>query len=100
MNEIAIVERAGNWRRFKALVTDSVSSPITKRVYNLGLDEFFAWYELEPRPGFTKATVSAGEVALEARRLGSVSINVLISPVRKLKFEAADNRLLAPELAA
>jgi len=35
----------------------SVSSPITKRVYNLGLDEFFAWYEQEPRAGFTKATV-------------------------------------------
>jgi hypothetical protein len=28
----------------KALVLDSVSSPITRRVYNLGLDEFFAWY--------------------------------------------------------
>jgi hypothetical protein len=27
-------------RRF---VLDSVSSPITKRVYNLGLDEFFEW---------------------------------------------------------
>ena len=63
MNEIAVVERATNWRRLKALVLDSVSSPITKRVYNLGLDEFFAWYELEPRPGFTKATVSAWRVA-------------------------------------
>jgi hypothetical protein len=49
------------------LVLDSVSSAITKRVYNLGLDEFFAWYELEPRPGFTKAAVSAWRVALEAR---------------------------------
>jgi hypothetical protein len=39
---------------------DSVSSLITKRVYNLGLDEFFAWLSVqEPRPGFTKATVSA-----------------------------------------
>jgi hypothetical protein len=47
-------------------VLDSVSSPIT-RVYNLGLDEFFEWYRLEPRPGFTKATVSAWRVALEAR---------------------------------
>ena len=28
----------------KALVLDSVSSPITRRVYNLGLDEFFAWF--------------------------------------------------------
>src|SRR5579863_4855034 len=99
MNEIAVVERAGNWRKLKALVLDSVSSPITKRVYNLGLDEFFAWYELEPRPGFTKATVSAWRVALEARGLGSVSITVRITAVRKLAVEAADNGLLAPELA-
>ena len=79
---------------------DSVSSPITKRVYNLGLDEFFAWYDQAPRSGFTKATVSAWRVALEARGLGSVSINVRITAVRKLAVEAADNGLLAPELAA
>jgi site-specific recombinase XerD len=76
------------------------SSPITKRVYNLGLDEFFEWFGREPRPGFTKATVSAWRVALEARGLGSISINVRITAVRKLAVEAADNGLLAPELAA
>ena len=48
MNEIAIANRAADWRRLKTLVLDSVSSPITKRVYNLGLDEFFAWYGEEP----------------------------------------------------
>jgi site-specific recombinase XerC len=53
-----------------------------------------------PRPGFTKATVSAWHVALEARGLGSVSISVRITAVRKLAVEAADNGLLAPELAA
>jgi site-specific recombinase XerD len=100
MNEIAVANRAADWQRLKALVLDSVSSPITKRVYNLGLNEFFAWYALEPRPGFTKATVSAWRVALEARGLGSVSINVCITAVRKLAVEAADNGLLAPELAA
>jgi len=100
MNEIAVVNKAGDWRRLKALVLDSVSSPITKRVYNLGLDEFFDWFGQEPRPGFTKATVSAWRVALEARGLGSVSINVRITAVRKLAVEAADNGLLAPELAA
>jgi hypothetical protein len=42
MNEIAVVDKGADWRRLKALVLDSVSSPITKRVYNLGLDEFFA----------------------------------------------------------
>ena len=100
MNEIALANRAADWRRLKALVLDSVSSPITKRVYSLGLDEFFAWYGQEPRSGFTKATVSAWRVALEARGLGSVSINVRITAVRKLAIEAADNGLLAPELAA
>src|SRR5436309_9130787 len=99
MNEIVSANRAADWRRLKALVLDSVSSPITKRVYNLGLNEFFEWFRQEPRPGFSKATVSAWRVALEARGLGSVSINVRITAVRKLAVEAADNGLLAPELA-
>lgn len=53
----------------KRLVLDSVSSPITRRVYNLGLDEFFEWYGREPRPGFTRATVAAWRVELESRGL-------------------------------
>jgi hypothetical protein len=57
MNELVLANRAADWRRLKMLVLDSVSSPITKRVYNLGLDEFFEWFGREPRPGFTKATV-------------------------------------------
>jgi site-specific recombinase XerD len=100
MNELVLANRAADWRRLKMLVLDSVSSPITKRVYNLGLDEFFEWFGRESRPGFTKATVSAWRVALEARGLGSISINVRITAVRKLAVEAADNGLLAPELAA
>src|SRR5213079_2614939 len=100
MTDLIVQDRAAEWRRLKALVLDSVSSPITRRVYNLGLDEFFEWFGREPRPGFTKATVAAWRVALEARGLGSVSINVRITAVRKLAVEAADNGLLAPELAA
>jgi integrase len=100
MTDLMVVPQAQQWQRLKALVLDSVSSPITRRVYNLGLDEFFAWYSQEPRPGFTKATVAAWRVALEARGLGAVSINVRITAVRKLATEAADNGLLAPELGA
>src|ERR1039457_1623297 len=100
MTDLIVVPQAAQWQRLKRLVLDSVSSPITRRVYNLGLDEFFAWYGEEPRPGFTKATVAAWRVALEARGLGAVSINVRITAVRKLAVEAADNGLLAPELAA
>jgi hypothetical protein len=100
MADLIVLPQTNQWQKLKALVLDSVSYPITKRVYNLGLGEFFAWYGQEPRPGFTKATVSAWRVALEARSLGSVSINVRITAVRKLAAEAADNGLLAPELAA
>jgi hypothetical protein len=99
MTDFIVVPQTNQWHKLKALVLDSVSSPITRRVYNLGLDEFFEWYEREPRPGFTKATVCAWRVALEARGLGAVSINVRITAVRKLAVEAADNGLLAPELA-
>ncbi|MCU1300681.1 MAG: Integrase family protein [Candidatus Sulfotelmatobacter sp.] len=49
MTELAVADKASEWRRLKSLVLDSVSSPITRRVYNLGLDEFIAWYTLEPR---------------------------------------------------
>src|ERR1035438_2489729 len=101
MNELVVADRTAEWRRLKALVLDSVSSPITRRVYNLGLDEFIAWYTLEPRPGgFTKATVTAWRVALEARKLGPISINVRLTAVRKLAVEAADNGLLSPALAS
>ena len=79
MTDLIVVPQQTPWHKLKALVLDSVSSPITKRVYNLGLDEFFAWFSLEPRAGFTKATVSAWRVALEARGLGAVSINVRIT---------------------
>jgi integrase len=100
MNELVVVDRASEWRKLKDLVLNSVSSPITKRVYNLALDEFITWYLQGPRVGFTKATVAAWRVALETRRLGPVSINVRITAVRKLAVEAADNGLLPPALAS
>jgi integrase len=100
MNELTVVDKATEWRRMKGLVLDSVRSPITKRVYNMALDEFFDWYRLEPRPGFSKATVNAWRVTLDERALGSSSIIVRMSAIRKLAVEATDNGLLAPELAA
>jgi site-specific recombinase XerC len=98
MNDLIVVEKIAEWQRLKALVLDSVSSPITRRVYNMALDEFMAWFRQEPRPGFTKATVSAWRVSLEARGLGSSSIIIRMSAIRKLavesaafEFEQADN---------
>src|SRR5438067_12374433 len=68
--------------------------------HNMALDEFIAWFKAAPRPGFSKATVSAWRVSLEARGFGSSSIIIRMSAIRKLAAEAADNGLLDPELAA
>src|SRR6266446_200168 len=99
MTELIAVQKIAQWDKLKALVLDSVSSPITKRVYNMALNEFMDWFQQAPRPGFTKATVSAWRASLEARGLGSSSIIIRMSAIRKLAGEAADNGLLAPELA-
>jgi hypothetical protein len=63
MHDLIAVEKIAQWERLKSMVLDSVSSPITKRVYNMALNEFMAWFQQAPRPGFTKATVSAWRVA-------------------------------------
>ena len=42
MTDLIVVPQTNQWIRLKAFVLDSVSSPTIKRVYNLGLDEFFA----------------------------------------------------------
>src|SRR5258708_30688991 len=78
MNDLIAGEKIAQWQRLKALVLDSVSSPITKRVYNMALNEFMDWFQQAPRPGFTKATVSAWRVSLETRGLGSSSIIIRI----------------------
>lgn len=66
----------------------------------MALDDFISWFGREQREGFTKATVSAWRSCLEAGGLGSSSISIRLSAIRKLAVEAADNGLLAPELAA
>jgi site-specific recombinase XerC len=66
----------------------------------VALDEFLGWFQQAPRPGFTKVTVSAWRVSLDARGLGSSSIIIRMSAIRKMAAEAPDNGLLAPELAA
>jgi len=97
-------EREESWTRIKSLVLDSVTSPHSKRAYEQALDAFERWCAETggPRgyPGFTKATVQAWRAALEAAGLAASSINVRLSAIRKLAAEAADNGLLAPELAA
>ena len=45
MNDLISLEKTAQWRKLKTLVFDSVSWPITKRVYNMALEEFLAWFQ-------------------------------------------------------
>src|SRR5436190_1667830 len=66
----------------------------------MALNEFLAWYQLERRPGLSKAVVNEWRATLQPRGLGSSSINNRLSAIRKLATEAADNGLLATDVAA
>jgi hypothetical protein len=48
MNDLVLAEKAADWTRLKTLVLDSVSSPITRRVYNMALNEFLDWFRQAP----------------------------------------------------
>ena len=50
MNELIAVQKIAGWEKLKTLVLDSVSSPITKRVYSMALNEFLAWFQQAPDP--------------------------------------------------
>ncbi len=51
MTELISLEKIAQWQRLKTLVLDSVSSPITKRVYNMALDEFMGLVPAGAAPG-------------------------------------------------
>ena len=84
----------------KGLVLDSVRSPHTRRAYDRVLTGFLTWCTCGEGASFTKATVQRYRAELEARGLSASAINVQLAAIKKLATEAADNGLLAPELAA
>jgi hypothetical protein len=48
MTDLIALQKIAEWEKLKTLVLDSVSSAITKRVYNMALDEFLAWFQHPP----------------------------------------------------
>lgn len=82
------------------LVLNGVSSPLTRKMYETALRDFFTWWEKQGRPAFTKATVQAHRTALEAKGYAASTINQRLAAIRKLAVEAADNNLLSLDHAA
>jgi len=88
------------WRTVQSLVLEGLCSPHTRRAYEQALEEFLIWGCGDTSLAFTKATVQKYRGELRTKGLAPASINLRISAIRKLAAEAADNGLLAPELAA
>jgi site-specific recombinase XerC len=88
------------WRIITSLVLDGLSSRHTRRAYSQALDEFLIWFHDDPSREFNKAAVQRYRAELETKGLAPSSINVRLSAIRRLALEAADNGLMAPELAA
>jgi integrase len=63
------------------------------------LDDFFAWWEGQGRPAFSRAAVHAHRVALEAKGYAPSTVNQRLAAIRKLAREAAAHGWLAPETA-
>jgi hypothetical protein len=52
MNAMIVAPRTAQGTGSNLWFWTAVSSRITKRVYNLGLDEFFEWFEQRPHRCF------------------------------------------------
>src|SRR5579864_1095344 len=92
-------------KRTKEGMLDSLTSPESKRVYARGIDRFFAWLSerkstTADQETFNKADVQAFRSHLVASGLSSSTINLYLTSVKRLAFEAADNGMLASEVAS
>jgi site-specific recombinase XerD len=102
MSRLPVVTALGGaaTQRIIALVVESVASPHSRRAYERALWTFLHWCEAKGRPVFNKALVQEYRAELTRGGLAPASINQRLCAVRKLAMEAADNGLLAPDLAA
>ena len=96
----AIQSGSGPFAQIIEMVVHSVQSPHSQRAYRRALEDFITWYQTQPgRPPLSKSLVQQYRVTLTETKLAPSTINVRLSAIRKLAAEAADNRLLDPDLA-
>lgn len=84
----------------KALLLNSVSSPITRALYAAALDDFFAWKAACGHPPFQRAAIQGYRAHLEARDYAASTVNLRLAALRKLAREAAACGLLDATTAA
>src|SRR6516165_8376806 len=81
-------------------VLHSLAATSSQESYGHAIDEFIGWYCSEPRLAFNRTVVLRYRFFLEQKNLAPSTINVRLSAVRRLAYEASDTGLLSPDLAA
>src|SRR5919107_2761795 len=84
----------------KTAVLNSLTSSSGQRTYDHAIREFVSWYCSEPRLAFNRTVVLRYRIHLEQRHYAPATINLRLAAVRRVAYEAADARLLSPELVA
>ncbi len=83
----------------KAATLGTLVSLHSRRAYKHAMDQFIAWYCSEPRLGFNRIVVLRYRSFLESLSLAAATINLHLSAIRRLADEAAESKLVSPELA-
>jgi Phage integrase, N-terminal SAM-like domain len=80
--------------RLTSLVLNGITSANSRRAYAAGLRQFFAWARTQPPRTFSKALVQEYRAWLNEQKLSPATVNLRLSPIRKLAQEMADNGLI------
>lgn len=83
-----------------SLVLDGLTSEHSKRAYGRALTDFLTWWADQGRPAMSKAVIQRYKTKLQAAGLAPSTINQRLSAIRQLVYEAIDNGLADPNLAA
>ena len=84
----------------KSAVLNSLASLNSRRAYEYAIREFTEWYCSEPRLAFNKTVLTKYRMFMEQAHYSASTINLQLTAIRRLAYEAADCGLLSPELAA
>ena len=89
-----------DFEKIQAIVVDAVRSLESKRAYRRAVADFLRWHQAVAVADSTRPSFSSTGPQLENAGLAPSTINLKLTAVRRLAAEAADNGLLAPELAS
>lgn len=71
---------------------NSLSSTSGQRTYDHAITEFVGWYCSEPRLAFNRTAVLRYRIHLERQHYAPATINLRLAAVRRVAYEAAQNR--------